>query len=343
MAIDYPAVCATLDRLCTIEMRMQGQSVGLIEKLYAAAREKQGQPLAYAAAHGLRERIKPGDRVLIITGSGTPPYMPAGETDGPPGAAGLARALVLGLGAKVVFTSDPRLLPPIVAAVQAAGLNARDYETMVQMSYGATFVEFPNDDPAAQERRAVELLETYRPSAVVVIERGSPNRAGIRHSATGMSKGEPHLARLHLIADAARERGIFTLGIGDNGNEIGYGNIAAAVREHSPWGERCQCPCGQGLAAVAETDVLVVAATSNWGGYAVEAALALLLGNPELMHDVELERRMIEHCSLAGAADGATGMLTHSVDGVAGPIQAHITDLLGFTIRQAMRVRKRDF
>ncbi len=343
MPLDEPAVCATHDHLGTIEMRMQGQSVGLIEKLYAAARDKQREPLAYAAASGLLERVTPGDRVLIITGSGTPPYMTAGETDGPPGAAALARVLVLGLGAKVVFTSDPRLLPPIVAAVQATGLNAREYDTMLQMSYGAAFEEFPNDDADAQEHRAAEILDRLQPSAVISIERGSPNRAGIRHSATGMSKGEPHLARLHLLTDAARARGIFTIGVGDNGNEIGFGNIGEAVRKHSPWGERCQCPCGQGLAAIAGTDVLVVAATSNWGAYAVEAALALLLGNPELMHDTEMEWRMIEHCSLAGAADGATGMLTHSVDGVAGPIQAHITDLMAFTIRQAMRVRKRDF
>ncbi len=39
---------------------------------------------------------------------------------------------------------------------------------------------------------------------------------------------------------------------------------------------------GTGMATVVETDVLVVAAASNWGTYGTCAALAYLAGNPDL-------------------------------------------------------------
>ena len=47
--------------------------------------------------------------------------------------------------------------------------------------------------------------------------------------------------------------------------------------------------------------------TSNWGAYAVEAALAALVNRPEIMHTAEIEKRMLEACVATHAADGSTG------------------------------------
>ena len=44
------------------------------------------------------------------------------------------------------------------------------------------------------------------------------------------------------------------------GNEIGFGLILDDVLKISPWGAKCQCPCGMGVATVTATDVLVVGA-----------------------------------------------------------------------------------
>src|SRR2546426_11886537 len=48
---------------------------------------------------------------------------PAGETDGPVGVAALARALVIGLGARPVFVTESQSLAALSAAVAAAGLS----------------------------------------------------------------------------------------------------------------------------------------------------------------------------------------------------------------------------
>ena len=60
-------------------------------KVYDETREMYGRPLTLLAAERLLESVGRGDHVLIITNSH--------ETDGPPGAAALARSLVVGLGA----------------------------------------------------------------------------------------------------------------------------------------------------------------------------------------------------------------------------------------------------
>ena len=101
------------------------------------------------------------------------------------------------------------------------------------------------------------------------------------------------------LFDQGAARGIPSLGIGDNGNEIGYGLIEEAVRTHKPAGDK--------LATRVKTDVLVAANTSNWGPMRVCAAIAALCGRAELFHSPEMERRMLEACVAAGGADGSTG------------------------------------
>ena len=165
------------------------------------------------------------------------------------------------------------------------------------------------------------------------------NSKGIAHSSTGVSVMEER-ARFEVLARAARQAGVFTVGIGDNGNEIGFGLINDAVQEHKPFGRKCRCDCASGIACVDVCDVLIVAATSNWGAYGLTACLAGALGLPELMHDGEAELRMISACVQAGAVDGATGMSTVSVDGIAGPIHGYLVDMLQVLVNKSLNKRK---
>jgi D-glutamate cyclase len=65
-----------VDRLVTVEMRNPAMPWGKIIPLYDAARaEGGGTSLCMAAANGLTRNIKHGDRVLIVTGSGTLPQL----------------------------------------------------------------------------------------------------------------------------------------------------------------------------------------------------------------------------------------------------------------------------
>ena len=67
-----------IDRLCAIEMRTAevdgGIPRGVLQPLFAAAREAAGAPMSYLAAQGLIDNVSAGDRVLVLCGSGSPPY-----------------------------------------------------------------------------------------------------------------------------------------------------------------------------------------------------------------------------------------------------------------------------
>ena len=78
------------------------------------------------------------------------------------------------------------------------------------------------------------------------------------------------------------------------GNEIGMGAVADAVHKYVPHGEI--------ICAQLATDVLLPAGVSNWGCYAIQAALAILSGKPELLHTSALERRLVE--AAAGVHQG---------------------------------------
>jgi hypothetical protein len=115
-----------VDRLCTVEMRMLGLPRGVTHLLYESARRVQDAPLAFLAARRILERVGGGDVVMFLTGAGVMPWLPAGETDGPLGAVSLARAVIAGLGAEVVYVSEERHLRPIEAASAAAGIPVID-------------------------------------------------------------------------------------------------------------------------------------------------------------------------------------------------------------------------
>ncbi len=335
------AVCGSIDQLLAVEIRMLGQAVGVIPKLAAAARQVAGRSVSFTAAKALQERVRPGDAILITTGTGLPPYLPAGETDGPPGAAALVRTTQLALGARSVLVSEPAFLPPIEAASKAMGFRPAPWEVVSRIPFTTALEEFPVEGDGRDI--AQSLLDRFRPAAVISIERTGPNRVGVRHSSTGMAGVDPHLGRMEELIKAARGQEVLTIGVGDNGNEIGFGVIEEAVRAHKPYGDRCQCPCGQGIADHTVVDALLVASVSNWGAYGLAAALALLREDPTYLHSPDDEHRVLLACTAAGAVDGATGAATPTVDGI--PTEAHldIIRLLQAIVRQALRVRKRDY
>src|SRR5260370_20536808 len=93
---------------------------GVTYPLYEAARKKQKKPLTWLAAKLLKDKVKAGQHVFVVTGAGTPPGLPAGETDGPPGAAAIARAIEFGLGAKPILISEARNMPAVIKSTETA-------------------------------------------------------------------------------------------------------------------------------------------------------------------------------------------------------------------------------
>jgi hypothetical protein len=271
-------------------------------------------PGAAFAAAGALVRAR---RVLITTGFSLGPDLP--ETDGPPGAAVLGRALRR-LGAEVRYVTDAITLPVLQAALKT-------------LEEPADVGVYPGGEHAA-----LTVLAAHRPTHLIAIERPGRSRSGDYLSARGESvrawnapldelfvrvnamKKAKALSGLASARRALRQPTLggsclavpATTGIGDGGNEIGMGNVRARLARQGSLVAR--------IASVVRVDHLVVAGTSNWGAYGVVAALERLTER-SLLHTPALERRLVEACVAAGAADGITRRREPTVDGL--PVDAH--------------------
>ncbi len=327
-----PAMADYVDRLVTVEMRNRGMPGGRIIPLYEAARaECGGEPLAFRAAASLLARTRRDDSVLIVTGAGSGPLIPNGENDGPVGAAVLARALHRGVGCTPVLVCEPHHAAPIVAACEAIGVGMRSVEQATGSRVGGALVTSPARQDEVEDW-SEDLLDRLAPSAIIAIERLGPNSSGIVHGATGLSGWDPLVDLAPLFVAAAR-RGIVSVGIGDAGNEIGFGRIVDDVRRIQPHGAVCQCECGAGMATVVPTDVLVVAAVSNWGAYGIEACLAMLLERTDLQHTPQEAERVILRCLEAGGLEAMFCTQRFFVDGIAGEVSVSLVQLLREMVR----------
>jgi D-glutamate cyclase len=295
---------------------------------------------ARAAAHALRG----ARRVLITTGFAVAADAP--ETDGPPGAAVLGHALAQ-LGARVRYVTDPVNVPILESALAVLGERAdvlvypegngvapallrREHPThMVAIERPGRcregdYLNARGVSVAAWNRPIDELfvrcrdgLTAGRAQGVRGLGRGASRAA---HSASGIglyashiglrtsSKGH-HAVGMGRHASVAGRRAsrVVTIGVGDGGNEIGMGNVRARLRRLGPLMSR--------IAAIVETDHLVVAGVSNWGAYGIVAALSEVAGHT-FLHAPEEERRLIEACVGAGAIDGLSRRREATVDGL---------------------------
>lgn len=331
MLTNYLPVADALERLISVEMRRPANQ-GVITLLTEAARAKQGgRPPILTAAERLKAVVKPGDVVIIATGLLVPEVMPAGEGDGPPGAAALAYALNRGLGAIPVVLAEPECMPPTQAALTAIGLRERPLAVAAEIpSSVVTISSFPCDGrPDADQAEAVadRMIAELKPKAIIEIEKIGLNAAGIAHRGGGAACMDGRM-RIEVLTEKARQAGIVTIAIGDLGNEAGVGLIADECKQVWKWGAHCKCPCDQGIAVAEVSDITVMAQVSNWGGYAIAAMLGILLGKEEVLHSVEAERHMLEDCQRAGAVDGITVGHDYSVDGIAGHVHCNLIDMM---------------
>ncbi len=332
-----------LDRLICVEMRYaSGVPRGIIHRLYDAARAEAGRPLTTLATELLVKAVKPGDRVLIVTGAGAPPFLPYGETDGPLGAVAVAHALDLALGAKPIFLSEERNLAPIAATAEAAGLSVLAEDMFAARAASAMCVPLLMA-PEDWEGQAAALVEQHRPAAVIFVEKGGPNDKGRFHTITGNGRDRTVMASADALADAAGRAGIPTIGIGDGGNEIGFGRVTEAVAEIQEFGRKCRCGCGGGIGTIVKTDVLMVAAISNWAGYALAAGIALATDRPDALHDLGIEADMLAACARAGAVDGLNGRQMRGVDGTTAETQIAVMTMIHNIVSNARRPLRREF
>lgn len=323
-----------IDRLITVEAKNPGLPHNVLAPMYEAARSLAGgRPLSMLCAEHLIGAVGPGDTVLLLTGAGYSPSMPQGEDDGPPGAASLARALYKGLGAVPVYVGEACHVDPIVASSHAAGLMVRSFEHARDHRLGAAMLTAParQADVAAWVQTA---FDTMKPKAVVSAERLGPGADGLLYNLTAQpymgpasTSDYPVVDIAGIVLEAAR-RGVMSIGIGDHGNEIGFGRIMDTVAASIPNGGR--------LCTVVGTDILLPAMMSNWGCYGIEAALAFLLKNPALIHSPAQEERIIRACQAAGGIDAIHTSTDFGVDGLEGETSMACVQFLGNIVRKSL-------
>lgn len=246
-------------------------------------------------------------RVLITTGFIVEPKM--AETDGPPGAAVLGRALRR-LGADVSYVTDAESIPVMAAALRALG------ELPEVRAYG--------DGPGA----AADVLTRTRPTHLVAIERPARSGSGDYLNMRGDSVAEWNRPIDEIFVErGGRGRGgrgsgsrPVTVGVGDGGNEIGMGNVRARLAKQGPLMAK--------IAATVTVDHLVVAGVSNWGAYGIVAHLGHLAGQA-LLHTPAQERELVAACVESGASDGVTRRREPTVDGLPLDVHASVVALLG--------------
>lgn len=210
-------------------------------------------------------------------------YVPAAgapETDGPGGAAILARAFQRE-GRVCEIWTDARCIEVIAECAKAAGCA----ENTARIA------------PASLKERA--------PDGIIFVERLGRAADGRYYNFKKQDISE-WTAPLDALADEAAGLGIHTIGIGDGGNEAGMGNFYAELCALLPGYAACL--------SVVRAEFALTADVSNWGAYALAGALSFVWGVRRGIEPGE-ETKMLEAAARAGAADGISGRCETSVDG----------------------------
>ena len=324
-----------VDNLVTLDIQTRDQHLGL----YRAAFELQGEPLCLRAAKAMLHSLKPGrlNTALFATGFHSPAFW-SGEQDGPVGVACLARALETGLGVRSVILTDEELVAEVEAACRGAGYKIFDVERTLTVPKGRGIAVLAVSKDASEARRQVKtLLDRLEPAFVMGVERPSANAKGEYHNLRGLNM-TAITAKTDCVFEEAKARGIVTIGVGDGGNELGYGSIEEAVMKVRPNGGRCQCPCGGTVAAHTPADVLVHASVSNWGVFGIIACLAVLLDDPKVAPSESVIYRSLNEAASAGSDDGRLGWIDLGSDGVDVKVELGVVALLRTIALEAIEI-----
>jgi hypothetical protein len=233
----------------------------------------------------------PAPRVGLITGFYVPlGSPPSAETDGPVGAALLARGFEQ-VGITCRLATDGPCRSGCAAALAGASVS---------------HVPVDADDIAA----TIDKWRRAGMTHAISIERCGRSADGAPRNMRGLdiSSYTAPFDELFVAGPWA------TIAVGDGGNEIGMGSIPRQlIAQHVEHGEAIAC--------VTPARHLIVAGVSNWGAYALLAALAVLREDwsKEMLGclDETLDKKILEEMVVHGpAVDGVSRLRAMTVDGL---------------------------
>lgn len=234
------------------------------------------------------ETLERARKVFLVTGFFVP-AVNAPETDGPPGAVVLARALGhLGKAARTI--TDPPNLKALEACCSVTGIEA------------------PLSAASGEE------VLSRGPDALVFVERLGAAGDGRYYNMRGEDI-TAWTAPLDRAAELALEKGIPVIAIGDGGNEAGMGCFQGDLEKLLPSFAACLCRV--------KADVAFPVDVSNWGAYALAAMLSVRAGR-WLGHEPGEERAMLGAMAESGAVDGVSCQGSPSVDGMSADVHAAV-------------------
>ena len=129
------------------------------------------------------------------------------ETDGPPGAIAIGRALNR-LGYRVVYVTDKHGMAALEAIADPSSI----------------VYEFPILDSQASNILASNICNKFDPSIMIAVERCGINELGKYSNMHGQD-----ITQYTAKIDCLFQNNITSIGIGDGGNEIGMGNLYSQV------------------------------------------------------------------------------------------------------------------
>ncbi|MDO5545585.1 MAG: DUF4392 domain-containing protein [Eubacteriales bacterium] len=324
----------SLDDLANLDPR----GYGVCKILYDASRSYTGGPTSMNAAIKLAQTVKTGDIVYIMTGFVLRPYKKA-EMDGIVSAALLCRALVIAFGAKPVIVCPKANYEAVRQLAPCVGLHLReDMEELREIPVSMGVICFTGD-AALASKQAEEIIERDHPAAVVSVECPGANDRGVYHNATGLDVTELE-AKQDVLFEKLQAMGVLNIAIGDLGNEIGMGTIRETLEAYIPYAGKnaCRCGCCGGIAVRTKADNIITATVSDWGCYAMIAALAYLKGDPDIMHTPELEQAAMETACRSGMID-MYGWLIPAIDGFGPEINLPIVALMRNLVISALKLK----
>ena len=291
-----------LDRLVRVKMRPRGMSTfyQISDFVYDIA--KGPNPISMDIAVAL-DPSQP-QKIGLFTGASSPDHYPNGENDGPLGTIVLANALRQ-LGHHITIYIDPQLRPIIDALMNYYG----------QM-YPVTTLNIDSPDKNLEAASGLNVA--------IAVEKAGSNPNGHLQSITGTTRDGTR-AKVDEIFNQVQKQGGITISCADGHNEIGFGKVYNAVAQAAPWTTECKCECGEGVMSNTSVDHLYVTAISNWGAYAVVAALALFNSDPGLMHTEKAERDIEQLALDYDVRDGFLGAAGLTMDGI--PLEANLSML----------------
>ncbi|HEX9971288.1 MAG TPA: glutamate cyclase domain-containing protein [bacterium] len=299
----------------------------------------------YRAVKFLAEN--PGIEIAVATGFFIPTANPpAPENDGLPGALFIARGLNQ-LGYSVQLISDANCILPLKQGLQLFPNEIDLIEFPLGNETANQFtLHFFHDRQNLQCLISIECVGPCHTESTFLNQPRKPGKEELERfklsgprelsgeclNMRGISVSK-YAAPIHLLFDKKNHgNSIFTIGIGDGGNEIGMGAI--------PWqviADNILNGLGGKIACSIPANATIVAGVSNWAGYALIAGLYLYLGRAKELTEVLSESTESELMEIyfrsKSVVDGKLGIPAMSVDGIDWQIHLSIMKLMKDMIR----------